>query len=234
MSSCDFRFQGLDLVARPSGALFWPARRTLVVADLHLGKSERLARRGGVLLPPFESQATLERLQSELQACEAECLICLGDSFDDDLASQTLGSAQDLLEAICKRHQTFWITGNHDANLTTLSGHICNELALDGITLRHVASNDVDISGHYHPKFKLLGRRIPAFLLGPSNLILPAFGAYTGGLDHDAPVLARLIPSGFAILTGQTARMLPFAPDLPARGHRRATLPAARRRQGIL
>lgn len=233
MSSCGFRFQGIDLVARPSGALFWPARRALLVADLHLGKSDRLARRGGVLLPPFESQATLERLQAELKACEAESLICLGDSFDDNLAVYGLGVSHELLLAICKTYQVWWITGNHDPNLTTLPGQVFDELVLDGVALRHVADKGPDISGHYHPKFKFLGRRVAAFLLGPSNLILPAFGAYTGGLDHDAPALAKLIPRGFAILTGQSARMLPFGPDLAIRHDRRKAVSAFRSRQKI-
>ncbi len=221
MSTCSFHFHGVDLVARPSGALFWPARRALLVADLHLGKSDRLARRGGALLPPFESQATLERLYAELQACEAKSLICLGDSFDDDLAFDGLGVSRELLLKICNNYQAIWITGNHDPNLTELPGQIFDELLLDGIALRHVADKGPDISGHYHPKFKFLGRRIAAFLLGPSNLILPAFGAYTGGLDHDAPALARLIPRGFAILTGRSARMLPFAPGLALHHDRR-------------
>lgn len=208
MSSCSFRFHGIDLVARPSGALFWPARSTLVVADLHLGKSERMARLGGALLPPFETQATMERLLAEMHAVDARRLICLGDSFDDDLARTALRAG--LLEEIAIRCETLWITGNHDPMPGDLPGHVAGEVVLDGVTLRHIAGNGPDISGHYHPKLRFRGQRLSAFLLGPDHLILPAFGTYTGGLDHDAPALFRLIPEGVAILTGRAAHMVPL------------------------
>ena len=208
MSICEFRFHGHALVARPSGALYWPAEGALVVADLHLGKSERLARRGGALLPPFETQATLERLDAELSAVKAQRLILLGDSFDDDRAD--LGAAQGLLDAICARTETVWITGNHDPAPEALPGRIVSALDIGGVSLRHIAGQGPDISGHYHPKFRISGQRRPAFLLGQAHLILPAFGTYTGGLDHDAAPLASLVPQGCAILTGQSARMVPI------------------------
>ena len=208
MSNCEFRFHGHALVARPSGALFWPAEGALVVADLHLGKSERMARRGGALLPPFETFATLERLDAELSAVQAQGLILLGDSFDDDRAH--LGAAQPLLDAICARIETVWITGNHDPARAALPGRVISALAIGGVTLRHIAGQEPDISGHYHPKFRISGQRRPAFLLGPAHLILPAFGTYTGGLDHDADPLAALVPQGCAILTGTRARMVPI------------------------
>jgi uncharacterized protein len=86
-------FHGETLHLMPSGALHWPARKLLCVSDLHLGKSERLARRGGTLLPPYETQATLEKLDSDLETTGAETVICLGDSFDDLAAADGLEDA---------------------------------------------------------------------------------------------------------------------------------------------
>ena len=222
MTACPFRFQDHDFIARPSGALFWPAQNALVVADLHLGKSGRMARRGGALLPPFETRATLERLGAELQDSAAARLICLGDSFDDDTAIAELGTERALLEQICAQHQTLWITGNHDPAPERLPGLVAQDWREAGLTLRHIAGDGPDISGHYHPKLRLAGQRLPAFLIGAVHLIVPAFGAYTGGLDHDAPALAALVPQGRAIVAGRDARMVPLPlPRMIARGPRR-------------
>ncbi len=220
MSSCAFRYCGEDFIAYPSGALHWPAQDALLAADLHLGKSERMARRGGPLLPPFETEATLARLLADLAKSGARRLFLLGDSFDDDLASVTLreqergagkGTAQHLLGRLCSEAEAFWITGNHDPAPVGLSGQVSGEVALSGLALRHIAGEGPDISGHYHPKFRVFGQRRAAFLIGAQHLILPAYGTYTGGLDHDQPPLNTLVPSGVAIVTGQAARMIPLA-----------------------
>ncbi|MCC1480291.1 ligase-associated DNA damage response endonuclease PdeM [Roseibaca sp. Y0-43] len=202
-----FTFHGHAFTALPSGALHWPAQDALLVADLHLGKSERTARRGGPLLPPYEVQATLTRLTDDLRATGARCLIALGDSFDDDAAQTALPpAAQTLLDQIAARQETLWISGNHDPKSQAVA-----EITLHGLTLRHIAAPPgPDISGHYHPKLTLAGRRLPAFLVGAQHLILPAYGAYTGGLDAGHPALATLIPDGCAILTGKRTRMVPL------------------------
>ncbi len=206
MTGCHLRFHGHALVARASGALHWPAQGALLVADLHLGKSERMARRGGALLPPYETRATLDRLAAELAATGARRLIALGDSFDDDAARAALDpDAARTLDRITAAHPVLWITGNHDPRAGGL-----RERVLDGLALRHIAGDGPDISGHYHPKLALAGRRWPAFLVGDAHLILPAFGAYTGGLDATDPVLRALVPRGRAILTGTRARMVPL------------------------
>ena len=201
MSGFPFRFAGLAFTARPSGALWWGAEAALVVADLHLGKAERMARRGGALLPPYEVQATLERLAAELEATGARRLIALGDSFDDDAARDGVAAA---LEGVFAGVEVLWVGGNHDP------GTAGAEAVLHGIALRHIAGDGPDISGHYHPKLRIAGRRVPVFLIGGGHLILPAFGTYTGGLDTDAPVLRSLIPEGLAVLTGRTARPIPL------------------------
>jgi uncharacterized protein len=220
MSSCAFRYCGEDFIAYPSGALHWPAQDALLAADLHLGKSDRMARRGGPLLPPFETEATLARLLADLAESGARRLFLLGDSFDDDLASVTVreqergagkGTAQHLLARLSMGAELFWITGNHDPAPVGLSGQVAGEITLSGLALRHMAGEGPDISGHYHPKFRIFGQRRAAFLIGTQHLILPAYGIYTGGLDHDEAPLNRLVPSGVAIVTGQAARMIPLA-----------------------
>ncbi|WP_296644525.1 ligase-associated DNA damage response endonuclease PdeM [Roseinatronobacter sp.] len=206
MTATSFTFHGQHLVALPTGALHWPAQDALLVADLHLGKSERMARRGGALLPPYESQATLARLTTDLRITSTRRLIALGDTFDDDAAQDALGPlARATLDQITARHDCVWITGNHDPQAPGQTA-----LTLNGLTLRHIAGNGPDISGHYHPKITLAGRRLPAFLIGTAHLILPAYGAYTGGLDADHPALATLIPDGCAITTGKRTRMVPL------------------------
>lgn len=215
MRCCALSFAGHHFRARPSGALYWPERDSLIVADLHLGKSERMARRGGALLPPYEVAETLARLEAELVATGARRLIALGDSFDDDLAAEALAPA---LARLGAGRDILWIAGNHDPRP---AGHAMQgEASESGLALRHVAGNGPDISGHYHPKLTFMGQRISVFLVGAEHLILPAFGTYTGGLDCAAPVLRALVPQGWAILTGQTARRLPF--PLPTRRRSRA------------
>jgi DNA ligase-associated metallophosphoesterase len=200
-----FRFAGAALCARPSGALWWPEQGALLVADLHLGRSDRYARRAGALLPPYEAADTLARLRAEIESTGARDLWVLGDTFDDDKAADPRKLAH--LPA-----QVHLVSGNHDP----AQGRA--EVCLSGITLRHQATGDnLDISGHYHPKLTIAGRRIPAFLLGRSHLILPAFGTYTGGMDALNPVLTGLVGPGLAILTGRHARAVPYARAL-ARG----------------
>lgn len=207
MDGLTFSFHGQDFIARASGALLWPAQDALIVADLHFGKSERMARRGGALLPPFETAATLARLDAELAATGASQLICLGDSFDDDLAAE---SARAGLSELCAKAPVIWVRGNHDPQVRGLPGQVVDELSLGGMSLRHIAGQGPDISGHYHPKLRVAGQRHRAFLIGADHLILPAFGEYTGGLDWRCDPLHALVPEGRAILTGARALMVPL------------------------
>ncbi len=207
-------FHGETLHLRPSGALYWPARRMLAVSDLHLGKSERLARRGGSLLPPYETEATLDKLDRDLQATGAQAVICLGDSFDDLSAAQGLaeGARLWLLRLMAGRDWT-WITGNHDPGPIEIGGTHRAEVALLPFTFRHIArpSETAEISGHYHPKARLAGQSRPCFLADRQRLILPAYGTYTGGLRAQDPALTALMaPDALAILTGSRALAIPM------------------------
>lgn len=222
MSHYAFQLGGARLEARASGALFWADQNLLVVSDLHLGKAQRLARRGGALLPPYETQATLARLEAEVQASGAARVICLGDSFDDLTAASELTEAErDSLLRLMAGRDWLWIEGNHDPAPTGLGGQHRAEVTLAGLTFRHIAeagAQGPEISGHYHPKARLAGRAAPCFLLNPlaGRLILPAFGTYTGGLACDAPSLVALIgaPGALAILTGTSARAIPYSAAL--------------------
>jgi DNA ligase-associated metallophosphoesterase len=207
-------FRGQSLTLLPSGGLFWPARKLLAVSDLHLGKSERLARRGGALLPPYETQATLEKLDRDLDRTGAEIVICLGDSFDDLTAAGSL--AEDLrlwLTRLIAGRDWTWITGNHDPGPIDIGGTHRAELTLAPFTFRHIAdpAETAEISGHYHPKARLAGQSRPCFLMDANRLILPAYGTYTGGLRSDDPTLTALMAEdALAILTGPRVLAIPM------------------------
>ncbi|MTH62761.1 ligase-associated DNA damage response endonuclease PdeM [Paracoccus shanxieyensis] len=221
--SYGFDFHGLRLEARGSGALWWPEGRWLIVADLHFGKSERMARRGGSLLPPYEGQATLDRLEAEIAELHPTTIISLGDGFDDLAAVQALdGMVAARLVALARHCDWVWIGGNHDPGAPLgMPGRALDSLHLGPVALRHEAGQGPDISGHYHPAVRLAGERRRAFLLGAEHLILPAFGAYTGGLICDDPALVALVPRGLAIACGPRPVVMPLGiATRPRRGWR--------------
>lgn len=202
--SLTFALGPADLTALPSGALHWPAERLLCVSDLHFGKSERLARRGGTLLPPYETRATLLRLETDLEATAARTVVCLGDSFDDLAAAEGMDEGDRLwLIRLMAGRDWIWIEGNHDAGPTDLGGSHLAELQRGGLVFRHIGGGEgPEISGHYHPKARLAGRAWRAFLQDDSRLILPAYGTFTGGLWAEDPALQALFgPRARAILT---------------------------------
>jgi DNA ligase-associated metallophosphoesterase len=220
MSGETLTLAGATLTARPSGAIWWPAERLLCVADLHLCKSERTARRGGPLLPPYETAETLDRLAAEIAALAPATVVCLGDSFDDCAAGAALAPADAArLLALSAGRDWIWIAGNHDPAPLALPGRHLAELRAGPLAFRHAASPDAapgEVSGHFHPKLRLPVRggavTRPCFLADAARLILPAFGAYTGGLFASAPPLARLLaPDARAILTGQPCVAVPLA-----------------------
>jgi DNA ligase-associated metallophosphoesterase len=210
---------GIDLVARPSGALWWPDARLLCVADLHMGKSGRIARRAGTLLPPYETIETLDRLASEIRALNPRSVICLGDSFDDNSGAAALSGEEtgSLLAHIAGRDWV-WITGNHDPAPIELPGSHRAELHMGPLVFRHEARAgrvSGEISGHFHPRISLDlgGRKLrrACFLFDTDRMILPAFGAYTGGLDSEHPVLKGLFgPDAIAVLAGSPSLRVPM------------------------
>ncbi len=208
-----FSFGVNRLIALASGALYWPDENLLTVSDLHLGKSERIARRGGALLPPYETRATLQKLDLDLDRTGARSVICLGDSFDDLAAAEGMQDDNRLwLTRLMAGRDWIWIEGNHDPGPLDLGGSHRSEVSRAGLNFRHEAGGPgPEVSGHYHPKARLPGRGpTPCFLLGQSCLILPAYGIYTGGLWAQHKLFDALIgPNARAILTGPTPLMIP-------------------------
>jgi uncharacterized protein len=204
---------GVELFAEPSGALWWPAASSLIFADLHLEKGTSFARRG-VLLPPYDTRTTLARLATAIGP-RVHRVICLGDSFHDgDGPDRLMPSDAIALRALVETHEWIWVTGNHDPVLPAMLGGrtIAGELRLNGLVMRHQAEADTigEISGHYHPKshIDIRGRRLSGacFIHDERRIVLPAFGAYTGGLHIESPPIRALFPTAFKI-------------DLMLRGH---------------
>ncbi|MCC0067417.1 MAG: ligase-associated DNA damage response endonuclease PdeM [Rhodovulum sp.] len=227
MDETSLLLAGARLVARSSGALWWPEERLLCVSDLHLGKSERIARRGGTLLPPYETAETLDRLGAEIARLAPATVLCLGDSFDDVASAGGLAEADMArLLVLMAGRDWIWIAGNHD-RADPARRPASRRAWLRALCFRHVALAETapgEISGHYHPKLRLAlrGRGLsrPCFLHDARRLMLPAFGAYTGGLDAGRPELAGFFgPEARAILTGSPCLALPLA---ATRARRRA------------
>ena len=198
-----FSFAGHELCALREGALYWPARGALLVADLHFEKASWFAR-SGQLLPPYDSLATLEALSALGERTGAAEIWCLGDSFHDAEGCERLPArAQAMLRALTASTRWTWITGNHDTGMVDhCGGTIVAEAVIDGLVLRHEADPAdarPELSGHFHPKLRVQvrGRQIArrCFVATPTKLILPAFGALTGGLDVRHPEIVRVVGS---------------------------------------
>jgi len=213
-----FSFAGETFVATPGGALFWPDRQALLVADLHLEKASWFAK-GGQFLPPYDSHATLTALAAEVEATGATRLYCLGDSFHDRFGCDRLPrAARDLLQSLTARLDWTWIVGNHDPGFADhCGGAIVEEVDARGIILRHEAVRDEprpEMSGHFHPKLRLhlRGRHVSrrCFVVSDSKIIFPAFGALTGGLDAHHPEIMRQVGEGASALVPLSDRLLRF------------------------
>lgn len=211
-------FSGHDLIPLPEGGLFWPARRALLVADLHLEKASWFAR-AGQMLPPYDTLATLTELTALATATGAEEIWCLGDSFHDrDGCDRLPAEARAMLTALTESTRWTWITGNHDpAFADHCGGRIMEEAEVDGMLLRHQADpaeTRPEISGHFHPKLSItrrgrsLSRR--CFVRAERKLILPAFGALTGGLDARHPEIRRAVGPDAQALVPLADRLLRF------------------------
>jgi uncharacterized protein len=186
-----FGFGGHDFEIAGDAALYWPAQRALLVADLHLEKASAFASTGQ-MLPPYDSMATLHELEALAGQYAVESVFCLGDNFHDDAGEHRLGGqAAAMLRRLIGCTNWVWITGNHDKGLTgRWGGRSAIEMEIDGVLLRHEAEKGCrlpEISGHFHPKFRqhVRGRMVSrrCFVRSDRKLIMPAFGALTGGLD---------------------------------------------------
>ena len=209
--SLSVRIAGEACVLRCSGAMWVPAHGALIVADLHLEKGSAFAVRGQ-LLPPYDSRATLDRLEAEIVELNPSMVVLLGDSFHDTKAIPRMAADDRArLDRLAAGRGWLWLEGNHDREAlardadtaSRLPGRIVGDMALGALRLTHepealTADDDRhgEVAGHLHPAAKVAaygrGVRRPCFVTDGSRLILPAFGAFTGGLDVRDPVIAGL------------------------------------------
>ena len=207
-----FSFAGEEWLLSADRALFRPRDSALLVADLHLEKASFYARHGQ-MLPPYDSRATLERVALAIRQTGARRVFCLGDSFHDDHGPARLEPhAAGMLAALTRAVEWVWITGNHDAGASFGAeagasafggGALVDEIEVGGVILRHRAERGEtrpELSGHYHPKLTVVtrGRRIarPCLVASETRMILPAFGALTGGMNAaDPAILSAMQPA---------------------------------------
>ena len=228
LKSHEIFVNGERLLADPSGALFWPARRTLLVADLHLEKGTAQWSKGD-LLPPYDSRNTLARLENAASRFATERVVCLGDSFHDLEAAGRLGAQErSSLSRLTARFDWIWIEGNHDPHPPSCwGGRVEGQMFLGNLVLRHQAAPGParagEVSGHYHPKatLRLRGKRHSgrAFISDGLRLILPAFGAYSGGLNATDPAISGLFPQGFTAWVIGRDRLAPYPSSALGRGY---------------
>ena len=197
---------GAALIAHHSGALFWPDRSLLMVADLHLEKGSYRASQGR-FLPPYDTAATLRRLAAAVAAFDPAMVACLGDSFHDPDAEARLSEDDTMaIQSLTRSREWLWIGGNHDPRPPQhLGGTGMVELKLGSLTLRHQVGGcgAGEVTGHLHPKasVRLRGRRLTrrCFVSDDLRLVLPAFGAYAGGLDVGDPAFGSIFPGSFKV-----------------------------------
>lgn len=189
------------------GAVAWPAGGVLVVADLHLAKGAAMAARGQ-LLPPYDSRATLARLVDLVNDHRPERIVSLGDGFHRRDGWTQLGSPERAqLEALARVTEWTWIRGNHDPEAPRGHGDAAGEVRLGPLILRHLPAARPaagEVAGHLHPRavVRVRGRRVarPCFVTDGVRLLLPALGAYAGGLDVWDPAIAGLFSGSFDVL----------------------------------
>lgn len=217
---------GEILTPLPEGALWWPARRVLILSDLHFEKGSSYAARGQ-LLPPYDTHATLALIERLAARLRPGTIISLGDSFHDRAAELRLpeGCAR-RIQALTAAHDWVWVEGNHDPYPPAhLGGRAARTLRIGPLVFRHEPTGEVgEIAGHLHPAVKVKGRgrtvRRRCFASDGARLVLPAMGAFTGGLNVLDAAFAPLFPEGLtAFALGETrvyavARKA-CAPDVP-------------------
>jgi uncharacterized protein len=218
MTAAPIHLAGERLMLDPAGAVFWPAAGLMAVSDLHLEKGSSYARRGQ-LLPPWDTHATLDRLILLLRRWQPRLVVALGDSFHDADGAGRLPSGElTRLKAITQAQRFIWVQGNHDpAPPRGVGGEWMETFATTPLVFRHQASTGPtpgEICGHHHPKAAVPARggsvSRPCFVADARRLMMPAFGAYTGGLDVRDPAIARLFPRGGRVFLLGRERLFSF------------------------
>ena len=212
---------GARLIADLSGALYWPDRSILIVSDMHLEKGSSFAAKG-IPLPPYDTAVTLKRLAALCAGYKPHSVLCLGDNFHDSNGLERMGQAdRALLEKLIETHNWIWIAGNHDPYLPEdLSGRRTIEETIGTLTFRHEASREAargEISGHYHPSARVQTRQRyvsgRCFAYNNDKLIMPAFGALSGGLSVHDKAIRAVLGKRFDILFLGSRRIFRFPAD---------------------
>jgi DNA ligase-associated metallophosphoesterase len=224
VSAALWHLAGERLMLDPAGALYWPAARLLAVSDLHLEKGSSLARKG-MLLPPWDTRMTIERLALLMRHWRPRTLIALGDSFHDRHGVARLPTAEAArLHGMTQLLDVIWVMGNHDpVPAVGLGGRFVETHEAGPLVFRHQALSGAkgEICGHHHPKAAMPTRSSeitrPCFVADARRVMLPAFGAYTGGLDVSHPAIASLFPGGGRVFLLGRERLFSFAMRQPVR-----------------
>jgi DNA ligase-associated metallophosphoesterase len=212
------RLGGAWITPLAQGALWLAASETLVVSDLHFEKGTAFAR-GGHFLPPYDTRATLARVAALFGALQPRQVIALGDSFHDRGAAARLHDEdRETLAALVKRTDWIWIKGNHDPEPPKdLGGSVLEALEVEGVVFRHEpqAGAKAEVAGHLHPCARVAGRsgsvRRPCFAVDEQRMVMPAFGAYTGGLNVLDKAFKPLFPGGLRALVMGREKLYPTA-----------------------
>ncbi|MDO9411607.1 MAG: ligase-associated DNA damage response endonuclease PdeM [Pseudolabrys sp.] len=185
----EINLSGASLIADPSGALYWPEHGLLAVADLHLEKGSSYARHGQ-FLPPYDTAATLARLTRLIAHYAPRVVVALGDSFHDGGGpKRLLDSDRESLGALQRGREWIWITGNHDPEPAESIGGVFQEtMQVGALTFRHLPTGTAyEVCGHLHPVARVSHRgravRRRCFAADETRMVMPAFGAFTGGLN---------------------------------------------------
>lgn len=210
------RIAETSVTALPEGALWIAEAKTLIVSDLHLEKGSSFAR-NGQLLPPYDTHATLARVAALMERLAPDIVVSLGDSFHDRGGPTRMHAKdRDLLQTLIGRCDWIWVEGNHDGKSAETIGGIAREvLTIGALTLRHQPSDDAhgEIAGHLHPCARVIGRgrsvRRRCFATDGRRLIMPSFGAFTGGLNIFDDAFAPIFPDGAHALMLGRARVVP-------------------------
>jgi DNA ligase-associated metallophosphoesterase len=201
-----------------TGAMYLPAHDALLVADLHFEKGSSFARRG-MMLPPYDTRETLLALSDAVFRFNPKTVIALGDSFHDIGGPDRLGEEErTTLSDVQQGRDWIWVTGNHDRILPdSIGGQVVEEMALGSLTLRHepAPGEQAEVAGHLHPVGKVVMRgrstRRRCFLTDGSRCVMPALGAYAGGLNACDAAFKPLFANGFTAHLIGTERIFAIA-----------------------
>ncbi len=198
MDKNEIHFAGQIFKLQPCGTLYWPSENILIVSDLHLEKGSSYLKYGSYL-PPYDTSETLDKLKSVCQKLNPKTILFLGDVYHDKESLNRMNQAnKDLWDEIINKYKILWIEGNHDPDSAPKNIKNLKLWSEKNITFRHIADKDLcsEISGHYHPCYELIHKnqklRRPCFLVSDNKIILPSYGAFTGGLNINDPAFETL------------------------------------------